>query len=211
MNYVWSEESTSNFLAESQRGRYLKCDFMINPPRDMTPLYAIQYVSHRNQALYATPIDSLILAATKSSFYLTKCSTLEKVSGRWPSNKRKPRGPDPEHRLNTAPYLWSGEDDEEKAAALQTDRKMSLEEVYNSVVTQCTPTDLSSSFSAIQLRGLIPRPPAPETGLPLGSPDEQTHFKSADPPSRRGETRASAPRAHRGGKKRKFEKTAEDP
>jgi hypothetical protein len=210
MNFIWSQETTANFLAESHRGRYLKCDFMVNPPIDMTPMYAIQYVSHSNQALYKTPIDSLILAATKSNFYLSKCSTFEEVGGRWPSWKRSPKGPDPGKRLDTAPYLWDEKKDPEKAAALQTDQMTSLEDVYTKVVDQCKPTNLSSTFSAIQLRGLIPRPVAPEIGLPLGAPDADEQFKSADPPSRRGETHASAPRVSGGGKKRKFAENVED-
>ena len=208
MNYVWSDTSRAAFLAESHRGRYLKCDFMTNPPQDTIPLYAIQYTSHSNQALYITPVDSLILTATKTCFYLVKCSELEKVGGRWPSKKRPPKGPDPGQRLNTAPYLWDGKKDPQKAQALQSYQRLGLEEVYRNVIVQCNPANLKSTFSAIELRGLIPRPLDPEIGFALGSHTIDQVFKSADPPSRRGEIHVH--KIDGKGTKRKFDVVAED-
>lgn len=190
MNYVWSNESRQAFLDESHRGRYLKSDIMINPPQSRVPLYAIQYVASNNQAIYKTQIDSLVLLAATESFFLVKTSDLERIGGDWPSKGKKPaRGPEPEKRLDTAGYVWDRHKDTVKADAMIPHRVRAVEDLYHRIVNRCNPTDLPSTFDAGELRTLIPRPEAPEAGLPLGVSNGDQSFKSAYAASRRGEYR----------------------
>ncbi|KAG9693658.1 hypothetical protein KCU95_g3198, partial [Aureobasidium melanogenum] len=195
INYTWTQESRQAFLSDTHRGRYLKSDIMINPPEPLVPLYAMQYVSSNNQSLYKTPTESLILLATDTSFYLVTTTEMERIGGGWPIGKRPPRGPEPEKRLNTVGYVWDRNKDTVRAAAMLPYQSLHLEDLYQRIVNRCNPLDLPSTFTAGDLPGLIPRPPAPEAGLPLGTMHEDQGFRSAHPASRRGEHRNSKKKA----------------
>ncbi|KAG9568552.1 hypothetical protein KCU71_g2701, partial [Aureobasidium melanogenum] len=184
MKYAWSDQSREAFLSETHRGRYLNSDIMINPPQPEAPLYAMQYVFTNNQFIYTTPVESLVLLATDNSFYLARTTDLERIGGMWPTGKRPPRGPEPHKRLNTVGYVWDRTKDPVKADAMEPYKVRDLEELYERIVNCCDPLNLPSTFAASEVAQLVPRPRAPEPGLPFGMADEG-HFKSAYPPSRR--------------------------
>lgn len=198
MKYTWSKESQASFHHDSHRGRYLKCDFLVNPPPAPTPLYAIQYLVYKNQPIYTTPTKSLVLFSTDHCFYVVADSTAEALIGRWPKGKKAPAGPDPESRLDTAPYVWdesivdTNKNKETKTQwqrclkTMHENKIQSIEALYERIVMTCDPRHMSSTFTADEFRHFLPAPLAPNDGAALGTQYTTQTFQSGNPPSRRG-------------------------
>lgn len=62
-------------------------------------------VPDKKYQVYVTPQQSLVVLATASTFYLTTFSKMKGIVGAW-SKKPSLKGPEPESRLNTTPYIW---------------------------------------------------------------------------------------------------------
>jgi hypothetical protein len=199
MNYIWSDTSRANFFKSSHRSQYLACDGLINPPANNTPLYAIQYAAHATYAVYATSAESLIVFATPSTFYVGTSSELEEVIGLWPKKKRALVSLDPHVRLNTTPSLWqqsalekADQNGKQIYDAMQDFKVEDVKALYDEIIQQCRPGGIRSTFTADELRQTIPRPVAPEAGIPLGTPfnsslaSTESIPESSNPPSRQG-------------------------
>lgn len=171
--FVWDERTHSGFSHESQRGRYLHCSGLINPPPEVTPLYAIQVAARPDEPLYITSKESLVILETGNAMYLATTNELESVVGRWLENSEgstsePTSGPDPGMRLNAIPCLWDEEVDL-VYEAMQSFRVDSLETVYEKILAKCRDDGLTPSFSASELAQLVPRPTNPEPGEPFGT------------------------------------------
>lgn len=203
MRYVWSDTTRANFLQTSHRSRYLLCDGLINPPADHTPLYAIQYATSAKFAVFVTSGESIIVFAATSKFYLGTRSALGDAIGLWPKNKRRASGMDTHARLATVPYLWDEEEESQCLPGsgggnadinnpLQEFQVPDLDTLYHTITQLCGVGGISSTFTAAALRLTIPRPSAPEAGIPLGVPyglSEPTTtmvLDSSNPASRQG-------------------------
>ncbi|KAK1071483.1 hypothetical protein LTR74_003361 [Friedmanniomyces endolithicus] len=202
MDFTWGDGEYAEFIREPQRSRFLRCNALINPPPDPTPLYAVQVIAHWQSMAFVTPTPSLVLYATPSLYYLATTSELRHPDtiGAW-SRAHKPRGPEPEARLNTALCLWDdatrseSSDAQQRRAAMRDMEHTSLEALYDEIVRKCTPP-FPPSFEASELRQLIPRPSAPEPGTPLGSSNDLVYEPPAEPArlrGRRSKRRASSP------------------
>lgn len=203
MNYVWDAASRSTFLASSHRSRYLNSDGLISIPPNTTPLYAIQFASASNYPLYATETDSLVILATESAPFLLSCTEAVEAMGRWPS-KKATSFPDAGSRLAGARELWK---DEKGAVAkiLEEFKMVDMESLYEAVVARCRPGELSATFDAEEFRSsILPRPSAPEAGIPLGPssdpsdppaplPEEYSHRSSTRGISRKRKRNRSPP------------------
>lgn len=185
MDLVWDKD-IDTFANDSHRARYLMSSAIMSPPPDCTPMYAIQYVSHQNGLIFSSDPPSLILIATKKTYYL--CSTLdyERIFGQKRNNAGK---------LTLAPYLWNelllqqGKDQairRQNMAAMAPFAISTLEEACLALARRCSPRseDLQPTFSAAALKTVVPRADrvaAASVGSTLG---EGT---TSEPPSRRGE------------------------
>ena len=191
MDFNWNEHTHAKFISEPQRGRYLKCSAISNPPGDETPLYAIQYAVQRCP-VFDTPQASLIIFATESGYYLLSTTAAAATLG---YDKKDPS------KLGSANWLWDrasldkGRDRDqrkERDTAMSPYKLADLEEVYLAIVQQCSEVgNLDATLTPRLLRDLIPRPDpdqASRTGSALGD------GLSADPSTRRGEKHRFAPR-----------------
>ncbi|KAK1814605.1 hypothetical protein LTR12_010991 [Friedmanniomyces endolithicus] len=192
MELAWSEGQEKSFVAEQQRGRYLKCNALLNPPASCTPLYAIQVADHARAITYQTPEPTLIIFQTPATLYLIDTKAATDMIGAW-SKAWRPSGPEPDNRLNTAPFLWSSDSAhaQQKRADMQHLQHSSLSSLYQEILRRCAPDapgGLLASFTAAECRlHIIPRPSSPGRGIALGEPESNTPVEqSADPPSRRG-------------------------
>lgn len=177
MNFKHDNTTQAAFDAESQRGRYLKCNALINPPSELTPLYAIQFNDSAVSQLYITQKPSLALIMNASHFFLASTIDLERIVGRWGSGKAKrPTGADPHLRLDTMPYLY----DQDKLAAgtrskfeqLQGYRYDGIEQVYHAIIRLCNrgTGSIPVTMNVNMLRGVVPRGNSPYGGMSLGTP-----------------------------------------
>lgn len=190
MPFVWDGDTCDGFSKETQRGRYLKCSALINPPPPNTPLYAIQHIGHARAPVYGAITESLILLAAADAYYLMPTQEYGRVVGRW-DKTYKPGGPDPDWRLNQAPFMWKTPLDQAgiiKWQGMQPSRLDTTEALYDRIVQSCRPDGgIPSTFTAAQLTFVIPRPGNPEPGVQLGlTPEGTLNNTSAEPASRRG-------------------------
>ncbi|KAK3075574.1 hypothetical protein LTR53_001012 [Teratosphaeriaceae sp. CCFEE 6253] len=202
MNFTWTEAEQARFATESQRGRYLKCNAIINRPADYVPLFALQLIDHARAVAYFTPTPSLVIYQTSESYYLASTTELlrPQVVGRW-SKSWAPQGPEPQARLNTAPFLWqaSSNDAISRRTAMRDLEHDTLEALYAEISHLCsfeTSSSLESTFTAAQMvHEIVPRPTHPTVGVAVGHPQPQRGptglavppvEPSSDPPSRRG-------------------------
>lgn len=176
MNFSWNDEKmVAAFFRESQRGRYLKCNAIINPPAGSTPLYSIQFASFNYSLTFVTGKESLVLYATEDAYYLATTNQLDQTIGRRTQESRSVSGPDPVLRLANPHYIWSEpvtENDAEKLHAFHQFRHTELESVYNEITRSCVGYigNIKSTITAAELRDLVPRPFAPSRGITLGTP-----------------------------------------
>ena len=186
--FVWSAQNATAFRHESHRGRYLKCNALINPPKEPCPIYPMQVITSSDAPIYSTQQKSLVIFTTQSALYLASTAELEETPGGWPS-KQLPKGPDPKRRLSKIPHLWDKTDHEshEDFIVMQPYRVRDLVSLYDEIVKRCESSGVpSTTVSAIDQH--IPRPAASEPGDPLGTtvPTSASIRKSATP-TRRGE------------------------
>lgn len=171
MDYVWNEAAYRDFVREPHRGRYLKCNALINPPPDLTPLFAVQFVDTMRGVAYTTPVPSLILYATDVAYYLAGTDELEQTVGRW-SRRWRPSGADPEARLNTAPFLWNATTAEaqQQKTTMERFKQTTIEALYDELVRRCVAEvdGIPATFEASELIHVVPRPSRPEPGIALG-------------------------------------------
>lgn len=174
LNFVWSEEDQARFARDAQRGRYLKCNALINPPPDGLPLFAIQYIGYSSYPTYFTPVESLVVFANEQSYYLATTEELKHTLGLW-NKPYKASGPDPEARLNQPTGLWQAPSTRSKSVSatlskLDPFKVDSPVLLYAAITGRCRAMgEVAPTFTAGELRGILPHPEAPEAGLPLGS------------------------------------------
>lgn len=192
MRYTHTESEQLAFWSEGHRARYLRSSALINPPPATTPLYAIQYLGFDKAPLYVTPVESLVLSATSSAYYLSTTVEMKDLVGLWDASKSySPSGPDPSARLNQPRFLWRETPTESEEAMIRTmGRPSSVEELYEMILERCTPTPggVASTFDASELRSIFPRPERPEPGIALGGGEQNTSNASQN---RRGVPRKS--------------------
>lgn len=195
MDFIWDQPSRASFSAQNHRARWLRCNALINRPPAQTPLYALQYVDHARAPIYTTPVESLVIIATDEGFYLPSTVELEANSGRWDGRKSwRPSGPDPQHRLDTVPFLFdlhyrTTVETQAKYEALQAFSAQGIEDIYAEVMRRCKPVtgDLPPTMTASELASLIPRGPSPVCGSTLGALLPTSHSTAlTEAPSRRG-------------------------
>lgn len=174
VHFIWTETDRERFAADTPRARYLKCNAIINPLPEDTPLYAVQYIGYSSCPTYTTTENSLVIFATKvptPTYYLCTTEQLEVILKLW--NKRWPaEGPEPEARLNQPPQMWkrlAGAVPEE-LRKLDDFKISSAQTLYQEVIGRCVPVvgDMKPTFTARELRDIIPRPQHPEGGVRLG-------------------------------------------
>ena len=168
VDFDWSDLARENFSQSSHRSRYLNCDGQLNRPDDETPIYAIQCLSHKKAASYATDPPSLVLLANRSTFYLASTEDMQRAVGRWPKSKRQPKGPDPELRFNTTPYIWETLEQKE-VNPLRAFQVGDIQALYWNIVRTCKEKTLPHTFLSKDLLAILPRPVCPEAGMPLGT------------------------------------------
>ena len=195
MDFVWDDEARSAFFADTHRGRYLRSDFIMNGPPSETPLYCIQYLGAMNDQLFATPHESLAIFSTSSSNYVFTMSELKRQLEKAPQN-----------RLSAPQYLWKPELLDNGKSKMYDYKKRqrdglepsavdNLEGVYAELLGYCAGPQrrLWQSSTAEEVTQLLPRPAQAATvGTALGE------GQSAEPRSRRGETRKRPAKPERG-------------
>lgn len=197
---MWSPASKADFYAYSQRARYLQSSALLCPPTPPTPLYAIQYLDHARAPIYLTEKVSLALLAAGNTYYLASTAELEGIIGMWKKNKAwKPSGPDPDRRLEQAPFLFDSQkqntaEAQQKYAEMQNSRHDDIESLYKEILLRCRTGagTVQPTLIASQIRDLIPRSSSPTQGVPLGTPAPgQTLPSAAEPRWARGRTRVT--------------------
>lgn len=190
MDFTWDADSRAAFLANSQRARYLKSNFLINPPIASTPLFAIQLPYYKSFPVYKTTPASLVVISTTSACYPATTTELEQLLG-----FKRPGGTcvDRHLQLDIPFSLFRSAD---SAAGTEVDtrlngfRETSLRSLYQKILGR-TRSELSSTFTAQELMThILPRPSAPDSvagAVGLGTPFEGEEVCLADPPSRFGE------------------------
>jgi hypothetical protein len=174
MNLVWSQEDKALFTRDTQRGRYLKCNALISPPPDGLPLFAIQYIGYSSCPTYSTPGESLVIFANEESYYLATTEDLKRTLGIW-NKPYKASGPDPKVRLNQPTGLWQAPPSRSNSVSaalskLDAFKIKSPALLYAAITGRCRAMGkVAPTFTAGELRGILPHPKAPEAGLPLGS------------------------------------------
>jgi hypothetical protein len=176
LNFVWTESDRARFAQDTQRARYLKCNALINPLPEGTPLYAVQYISYSSCPTYTTTRNSFVIFATTvpaPTYYLCTTKQLEVILKPW--NKRWPaEGPEPEARLNQPPQMWKKNQTgavPPELRQLDPYKVASAQMIYNEITRRCIPLlgEIPPTFTARELRDIIPRPQSPEDGVRLGS------------------------------------------
>jgi hypothetical protein len=191
MDFVWSAGGRQAFFADTHRARYLKSSAIINPPHGSTPLYAIQLIGSIRTLLYAT--DSLVLFDGPSGYRLIHNAQADAIAGRhtgWFARQ------DPDHnlRIDTAKFkaIWTPDQDPTDGQIEQF-LPLDVEGVYRTVLQHKSSGLLPSAFTAGDLKSIIPRPIAPETGVALGTTigigaqvgTAPSSEPSSEPPTRR--------------------------
>lgn len=176
MNYSWSEEARQTFLKEPHRGRYLRSNFLINPPPDITPLVAVQYVDSPYDPIFRTSQPSILLIVVEEVVYLVSTQRWQEVVGVWPRGRKRPKARDADLRLERPALLFppwrlrypdQTSNRAAKRATLSAALVASMEDMFaafqNNLVVQ------EPTFFCSDLRALLPRPEAPSPGIPLGT------------------------------------------
>jgi hypothetical protein len=136
------------------------------------PLYAIQYIGYSSCPTYTTPQESLVVFANDESYYLATTTQLKHTLGLW-DKTYKASGPDPESRLNQPAGMWqkqASNDGRRTLQKLEIYRLQSPLLLYTEITRRCMPMgEVAPTFTAGELRGILPRPEDPETGTSLGS------------------------------------------
>ncbi|CZT16408.1 uncharacterized protein RCC_02251 [Ramularia collo-cygni] len=163
-NCQWNDASTRDFYRNTHRARYLKANALLSALPEATPLYAIQYVHHADFLLFATPRESLVVFATRDSFYLTTTHSIGRKQGRVRG------GVEPESRLEVPRSLW-GEGDVQGSF----NKVGTLEELYLRISSDCAliAGRVNPTISKGELSAIVPRPVAPDenlTAVALGTP-----------------------------------------
>jgi len=174
-HFLWTNADRECFATDTQRARYLKCNALINPLPEDTPLYAVQYIGYSSCPTYTTTINSLVIFATKvitPTYYLCTTEQLEGILKPW--NKRWPaEGPEPKARLNQPPQMWKRQAGPIPPELLQLNpfKVASAQVLYQEVVRRCVPIvgEMAPTFTARELREIVPRPRQPEDGIMLGA------------------------------------------
>lgn len=185
MDFVWNESTRNDFLANSHRARYLRSSAIINPPRPVTPLFAIQFAAFNNVPLYLTPHESLIILAPSSGYYLLSTSDATRICATTPV--RNADLATPTRRLRIPPGLWT---DSPSLATTGFDpywiEAASLHSLYQSICRMTVHGNVAPNWTAADLRSIIRRPTDPEPGVGLGTSVNCTGIeRAAEPPSRR--------------------------
>lgn len=175
MRYAWSAADGVRFAGDPQRARYLKTNAIMVPPPAETPLYAIQYVGYSSCPTYTTPANSLIVFASDSAYFLGTTEEFETTIGRW-DKAHHAHGPEPEARLNQPACLWNPlvANANTELAKLQAFKLTTPEALYDKIIRLCDPLtgSVQATFTARELRDIVPNAPAPESGTALGEADE---------------------------------------
>jgi len=166
MNFVWTDPAHESFSQSPHLNRYLRSDFLLNPPTPQAPLYCVQVASDKNYPLYMIP-ESYVIIHCHTSVYFLSCEELELVVGRW-SKKRTPGGPDPEQRLNTMQDLWDESMSDVHRTRLSPYKLSSMEELYNAIRNACYLSTMPTT-TAGDLRAVIQKPLSPKEGIKLGT------------------------------------------
>ena len=194
MDFIWTEEDRAAFYSTPYRTRYLKCGFLTNtPPRD-SPLTAIQVVERANVRVTKSSSDKLILLLGPDTAYLVRSSKMVSLFGQTQDQVNKPS------------ELWKPKVEDGRHEAASKKRKLqtldsddaceTMVDLYLKIVGEASTGTTTSTTE--ELLSILPRPD-PQLASSVGTALGQGH--SADPPSRRGETRKSRGRkiARRGG------------
>lgn len=186
MDFVWSVSGRDAFFADTHRARYLKSSAIINAPDASVPLYAIQLATSDRSLLYAT--DSLVLFDTPSGYRLIPNSQADTIAGRY-NGRFGVHDQDIALRIDTAKFtsFWKPLVRDLTNGQIAKIPVTDVEGAYREVL-RYTSDQLPSSFTAGELRSLLPRPLAPEFGVALGTAGQarQDDFEpSSEPLSRR--------------------------
>ncbi|KAH3968506.1 hypothetical protein HBH98_172270 [Parastagonospora nodorum] len=160
MRYTWSDQGRTKYFATPHRSRYLACDFQLNPPPMLTPLYCIQVVSGPRYPVFNTEHTSFIVIRANPLGF-GSMADLAPIIGPPP---RKRKGSGAEDRLGQVEGCWDGSTN----AKYQRFAHANLTELYASIVRACHPAMNPSSMTSGDLTQLLPRPLHPDIGIALG-------------------------------------------
>ncbi|THX31612.1 hypothetical protein D6D12_02718 [Aureobasidium pullulans] len=172
MDYSWTDQAQRGFYSESHRGRYLKCNALINPPPDATDIHCVQFINSL-QPVYVTSNLSLVVYANETEFYLSTTTELDAILGRQRFN-RATRAPHSDLIIAKTPYVWNktlllnprNNRWDEEARIMERFKITSFEGLFEKITLQCG--TVPPTMRASELRTTIPHPAYPEIGIPLG-------------------------------------------
>lgn len=203
MDFVWSAKGSAAFFSDTHRARYLKSSAIMNPPHDSTPLYALQHVSSERGLLYATAVDSMVILDGPTGHRFVTTSRADAIAGRYTGRFGR-TDPDLALRIHTSRFkgIWKPLEADSAASHLAELPILDAESLYRSIRQFVSSGQIRSTFTAGELRNILPRPAAPELGAMLGSKiqrgvdDEEEEADigqpQAGPPSKRLVTRRRA-------------------
>lgn len=172
-DHIWTDAAYKRYKSAPERAKYLAAQALINPPQSSTVLWAIQCADHAKHPLHVTSPESLVvLIDTASSLYCATTNELSRpdVFGRRSGKARALSGPDPDKRINTAPFLWQGastDDDQSRLDRLEQFSIASHDALYDKLMLYAT--TLPASLDGTELAHRLPRALSPEQGVALGT------------------------------------------